>query len=86
MRFSSLSKLDPVFDDIGPVWSPDGRHLVYSDLTDQHASLKSILKAVERNALRRHMILRRTSGTSTHDILRRRQTYCLRALHLSWQR
>ncbi|QHN03399.1 hypothetical protein FTO74_08510 [Granulicella sp. WH15] len=34
---SWVSDLDPVFDDIGPIWSPDGRHLVYSDLTDQHA-------------------------------------------------
>ena len=34
---SWVSALDPVFDDIGPIWSPDGRHLVYSDLTDQHA-------------------------------------------------
>ena len=25
--------LSPVFDDIGPSWSPDGHHLVYSDLT-----------------------------------------------------
>lgn len=34
---SWVSYLDPVFDDIGPIWSPDGQHLVYSDLTDQHA-------------------------------------------------
>ena len=34
---SWVSYLDPVFDDIGPIWSPDGRHLIYSDLTDQHA-------------------------------------------------
>jgi len=32
-----VTDLDPVFDDIGPIWSPDGEHLVYSDLTDQHA-------------------------------------------------
>ena len=33
---SWVSNLDPVFDDIGPVWSPNGKYLVYSDLTDQH--------------------------------------------------
>ena len=62
------SSLDPVFDDIGPVWSPDGLHLVYSDLTDQHATgLKLKSQQAISNVSRQRTTSQRTSAISIRD-------------------